>query len=174
MSKGNFLNSLNLFYGILFCLSISALVIACLAFTKKVHITPPPKMPPPTITCKTPAHQSPIYWIPRFWGIYDSGDGASDVGLSEEDQNTLEECADLEEGGGITQPEDCEKCAKAWNILARDGVAWKSKAGNDPSNDCPPLLPGQVYNSCRANPTYTQGYANACVVCADTRPNYMQ
>ena len=35
-----YLNSLNLFYGILFCLSITALVIACLAFTKKVYVGP--------------------------------------------------------------------------------------------------------------------------------------
>ena len=53
MSKGNNLQSL--FCGILFCISVTALIIACLAFTKKgggeyyeEGVATPPRCPAPT------------------------------------------------------------------------------------------------------------------------------
>lgn len=150
----------SLFCGILFCLSIASLVIACLAFTKKTQITS--KIVNPSKSCITPSYYpSRIYSIPRWWGNQGIEPGKP-IGLSENDQKILQNCANLQFADGIYNAATCKICADAWNILNKPGVAWKSS--NSP---CTPKAQGVPDKSCNGEDV-AAAWAAACSKCAES------
>ena len=91
------------------------MIIACLAFTKKVYIgTPPPhraRTVTPGFKCLGAGGVgAAVGLIPRWWSAFPSAFSSWD------DVNTLQACAIAAENG-IKTPEDCAKCRDAWKIL---------------------------------------------------------
>ena len=148
-------NSLNLFFGILFCLSITALIIACLAFTKKIS----PDFKPPTMEQSN--WQNPRAWLlpakpdlpPRFMckgqGVDENvvvGTGSMATkggGLCDHNPRgckIFDIPAWWSAAGGFTDEQriilnkcaksvegvvDCKACANAWSLL-QEKKPWRN------------------------------------------------